>query len=488
MNSIQKKILLLTTVILVIMSVIWLALTYYNHKTQNQYNEILQRYLSMNESTRASQLVIAELNNYMLNPTQNKLEQLNLSKEQMQKAKMDVFKLRNSENIFILTNYINLIDSLIETTERIQMFHSVGDTEASARAFSEATRISNYISEMSLSLLDTELKTYEPFYRGIIERSGEVIKLGLWQLLLIMFLLLLVTYWFSLSITRPVLKLTQAANELSKGRFDLQIKVETNDEISFLAKTFDRMRININNLILEIKNKAQLEHELQQNKILLQESQFRSLQSQINPHFLFNTLNTLSKKAYLEGSEETSDLLVSVAGLLRYNLKRIDRAVTLHEEVVVLQQYMDIQKARFTERLKLEMEMDESCLHVRIPALTLQPIIENAVIHAIEPKEEGGTIWFRIIDRDDRITIELEDDGVGMTEHKITQILTEDVTPNEGHSTGIGFSNVVKRLRLFYGYDDVIDIISSQGCGTKVILNIQKKQGVENHDKAPNCG
>lgn len=474
MNSIQKKILMLTTVILVIMSVIWLALTFYNYKTQNQYNEILQRYLSMNEATKASQLVITDLNNYMLNPSKDKLEQLNHSKENMQRAKMEVFQLRNTENTFILTNYINLIDNLIETTNRILMFQSVEDTEASAKEFSEAMRISNYISEMTLSLLDTELKTYDGFYRGIIERSGEVIKLGIWLLLLITFLLLVATYWFSLSITRPVLKLTQAANELSKGRFDLQIKVETNDEISFLAKTFDRMRININNLILEMKNKAQLEHELQQNKILLQESQFRSLQSQINPHFLFNTLNTISKKAYLEGSEETSDLLVSVAGLLRYNLKRLDRSVTLHEEVNVLQQYMDIQKARFTERLKLHMEIDDSCLHVKIPALTLQPIIENAVIHAIEPKEEGGNIWFRIIDGKERITVEIEDDGMGMKEDKMKQILEENVVQTEGHSTGIGFSNVVKRLRLFFGYDDVIDIVSGEGCGTKVVLKIQK--------------
>jgi sensor histidine kinase YesM/uncharacterized protein YxeA len=474
MNSIQKKILTLTTVILVIMSGIWIALTIYNHKTQNQYNEILQRYLSMNEAARSSQHVITDLNNYMISPTEDKLDQLNLSKERMQKAKLEVAKLRNSENTFILMNYINLIDSLIETTDRILIFHSAKETESAAKEFSEATRISTYISEMTLSLLDTELKTYDRFYRSIIDRSGEVIKLGIWQLLLITFLLLLATYWFSLTITRPVLKLTQAANELSNGRFDKQINVETNDEISFLAKTFDRMRININNLILEIKNKAQLEHELQQNKLLLQESQFRSLQSQINPHFLFNTLNTLSKKAYLEGSEETSDLLVSVAGLLRYNLKRLDRSVTLQEEVMVLKQYMDIQKARFTERLNLVMLVDESCLNVRIPALTLQPIIENAVIHAIEPKEDGGTIWVRIMDGEEQITIEIEDDGAGMVEEKIKQILDEDTVQTEGHSTGIGFSNVVKRLRLFFGYDDVIDIISGKGCGTKVVIRIVK--------------
>lgn len=475
MNSIQKKILTLTTVVLVIMSVIWVTLTYYNHKTQNQYNEILQRYLSLNEVTNASQQLITDLNNYMLKPTPENLDLLEHSEEGLIEAKLDVDTLRNPENNFTLSNYINLIDSLRETTDRFLLYYSEKDTEASTKEFTEAMNISNYISEMTLTLLDTELKTHDKFYRSIIERSGEVIKLGMWLLLLITFVLILITYWFSLGITRPVLKLTQAANELSNGKFDVEIKVETNDEIAFLARTFDRMRNNINNLISEIKNKAQLERELQENKILLQESQFRSLQSQINPHFLFNTLNTLSKKAYLEGSEETSDLLVSVAGLLRYNLKQIDRSVTLYEEVAVLKQYMDIQKARFTERLKLYLDVDEDCLSVRIPALTLQPIIENAVIHAIEPREEGGIIWFRVKDGEDMITIEIEDDGKGMDKEKIQQILEENTMEMEGHSTGIGFSNVVKRLRLFYGYDHVIDIFSHKGNGTKVVLYIQKE-------------
>jgi sensor histidine kinase YesM len=383
---------------------------------------------------------------------------------------------------------MNLIDSLVETTDRSLMFQSEKETEDSAKAFSEATRISKYISDMTLTLLDTELKTYDRFYRGIIEQSSELNKLGVWMLLLITLLLLLFTYWFSLSITRPVLKLTQAAKELSRGRFDLQIEVASNDEISFLAKMFDRMRININNLISEIQQKAQLENELQQNKLLLQESQLRSLQSQINPHFLFNTLDTLSKKAYLEGSEETSDLLASVAGLLRYSLKRLDRSVTLYDEVKVLKQYMEIQKARFTDRLEFHANIDETCLYVQIPGLTLQPIVENAVIHAVEPEEDGGAIWFSIRDGDDRVTIEIEDDGPGMTELKIKQILEEHVVETEGHSTGIGFSNVVRRLRLFYGREDVIEIESGSGRGTKVVLKIPKTRGNEKYDKAPDRG
>jgi sensor histidine kinase YesM len=488
MNRIQKKIWMLAIIVLIIMAAIWITLTYYNQKTQSQYNDILQRYLRLNQVKIASQETIMDLNNYLLKPTPANLERFSQSKEKIRIAKKEVLDLRNSENDFALTNYINLIDSLIETTERSIVFQSEKETEASTEEFSEATHISKYISDMTLTLIDTELKTYDRFYRGIIEKSVELKKLGIWLMLLITFLLLIITYWFSLSITRPVQSLTQAANELSRGRFDLRIEVKSNDEISFLAQTFDRMRININNLILEIQEKAQLESELQQSKLLLRESQLRNLQSQINPHFLFNTLNMISKKAYLEGSEETSDLIVSVAGLLRYNLKRIDRSVTLYEEVIFIQQYMDIQKARFTERLQFHMEIDESCMHVQIPSLTLQPIVENAVIHAIEPREAGGVIWFRIIDGVDRVIVEIEDDGLGISEHKIQQILEEHLDQSDGHSTGIGFSNVVKRLRLFYGFEDVIEIESGKRRGTKIVLKIPNTRRIEKHDEASDCG
>jgi sensor histidine kinase YesM len=479
MISIQRKILTLTTVVIVIMSTIWITLTFYNYKTQVKYNDILNRYLILSDVSRSSNQLITDLNNYMIQSTPGNLQKLESSKKVLEAARYEVFKVRNKENDFTLTNYINLMGSLIETTDRLMGLER--DSEEAVRDLAETTRIGNYISDMTLTLIDMELKTHEPFYRGIMEQSIELVKLAIWMILLTSLLLLLATYWFSLSITRPVQQLTEAASELSKGRFDNEITVKTNDEISFLAKTFDHMRTNINHLIQQIKEKAKLEHELQQNKILLQESHFRSLQSQINPHFLFNTLNTLSKKAYLEGSEEISDLLVSVADLLRYNLKQIDRSVTLRDELMIVKQYMEIQKARFTDRLQLQFEIDDSCIDVAIPALTLQPIIENAVIHAVEPNVNGGVISVRVIDNNQYVMVQIEDDGMGMSEEKMTQILMERQVQTEGHSTGIGFSNVVKRLRLFYERDDVIEIESIVGNGTAVLIKIPKQRG-ETHD------
>lgn len=462
------------------MITIWSALTYYNQKTVDSYNNILQRYLKLNTITAASSTLVTTLNTFVIDPSMQNEFNLRKSIELLQEKRANLAIIYTSDNAFTVTNFGNLIDSLIETTKRTLTFKNMGDSELATNSFEEATRISTYISETSLTLVNLDLITYEQQYREIIEQSEQLRKFGIWLLLLITFVLLFITYWFSLSITRPIMLLTEAAKQFSRGQFDHQIEIYTNDEISFLARMFNRMRVNINNLIKEIQAKAQLETELQQNKLLLQESQLLILQSQINPHFLFNTLDTLSKKAYIEGAETTSDLLVSVANMLRYNLKRLDKAVTLFEEVNVLRQYIDIQTARFADRLTYVPEIDDSYLHIQIPGLTLQPIVENAVIHAVEPREEGGIIWFRVFSMnsdanggpDSQVIIEIEDDGPGMSEEQMNNIVAGKQSSVRGHSTGIGLSNVIRRLQIFYGSEHSFSIARGIQGGTKITLRL----------------
>jgi len=481
MNSIQRKIFVLSLSVLSVMVFIWVILTYYNYKTQEQYDTILQRYLLMNEATHHSRDTVKSLNEWLLDPSDGKLADVRASQRRMLDAKDEMSRLTNEYNWFTLTNYTNMIDSLSETTDLTIMFVHEDEREEAQLRFAEATRIEGYISEMSLSLIDQELNTYDEFYRGIIRESAELNRIGLWLLVVMTVVLLLVAYGFSRSITKPIQKLTFAARELSRGRFDVAVDVRTNDEISFLAMTFDRMRTNINELISEIQRKAQLEHELQENKLLLKESQLRSLQSQIQPHFLFNTLDTLSKKAYLEGAEQTSDLIANVAGMLRYNLRRLDRAVTLGDEREALLKYVEVQQARFAERLAFEEDIDERLLDVELPCLTLQPIVENAIIHAVEPMEEGGRLRIRIYEdrrEDERaVMVEIEDNGAGMSEDRVSALLEGNGSEaSSGHSTGIGVGNVVRRLRLFFGDDDVIRIRSAPGRGTTVVLRLPQRR------------
>ncbi|WP_127534685.1 sensor histidine kinase [Paenibacillus kobensis] len=490
MNGIQRKIMSLSVIVLFIMVIIWAVLTYYNQKTQEQYNEVLQRYLRMNEITNMSQQTVASLNIYLSQPSETTKASFNGTTERLLEAKAELPLLRTGNNAFTLTNYMHMIESLVEAERLSVMFQGQNNNEQSSDRFEEATRIHTYISETTLTLIDKDLKTYDRFYRDIMAQSTTLKRLGIWLLTFLTVTLLLFAYWFSRSITRPIQQLTVAARELARGKFDKQIEIRSNDEISFLARTFDRMRVNINGLISEMQQKAQLELELQESRLLLKESQLRSLQSQINPHFLFNTLDTLSKKAYLDGSEETSDLIASVAGLLRYNLRRLDRSVTLAEELNVVMKYIEIQQARFTDRLTFRQQIDQELLYVRMPCLTLQPIVENAVIHAVEPLEDGGTIIFRVMKDGDDVRIEVEDSGEGMSPDLAKRIVEEqplEESSARGHSTGIGFSNVVRRLRLFTGRDDVIEIGSAVPHGTKISLKIpmagRMEQLVEANDR-----
>ncbi|PPA69358.1 sensor histidine kinase [Jeotgalibacillus proteolyticus] len=477
MKHLQKKIWLLAIVVLIIMVVIWMSLTYYNQKMQDQYNQILERYLIMNELNMVSQELVGSLNSYVLTPSDENIRTVERHKSRMNVLYGQVSDFRNAENASELTNYMNLTVSLVEMAERAINFQAAGETEPAKTALNEALHIADYVSEMRLSVIDKELVTYDIVYREIIDRSEKLNELGVWLLISIILLLLFFTYWFSLRITQPLEKLTNSARQLAKGRFDIKIESDSKDETAILAGTFEQMRSNLNQLFIETKQKAKLEAELQESKYLLKESQLLSLQSQINPHFLFNTLNTLSKKAYMDGSAETSDLLVSIADLLRYNLRHMDRPTALREEIYVLEQYIHIQKARYTDRLTFIHEIDEAGLDTLIPGLTLQPIVENAIIHAVEPSEHGGTIWFRLKNEPDRVIIEVEDDGPGISNEKIDELMAAREITSE-KSTGIGFKNVVQRLRLFNGSEQVVQIESERGKGTKIILYIFKKEAV----------
>lgn len=165
--SIQHKIWLLAAVVLVIMASIWAALTYYNQQTQDQYNNILQRYIQMNDASIASKELVAALNNYLVTPAQEQRALLQEAIDHIRQSKYEMYRLRNTDNDAELSSVVHLMDSLVETTDRTLLLRSENDPEATSTTFAEATRLSLYISEMTLTLIDKELNTYNPFYRGL---------------------------------------------------------------------------------------------------------------------------------------------------------------------------------------------------------------------------------------------------------------------------------------------------------------------------------
>ncbi|WP_246031478.1 sensor histidine kinase [Salibacterium salarium] len=240
------------------------------------------------------------------------------------------------------------------------------------------------------------------------------------------------------------------------------------------------MRKDITEYVEEMKDKAEMDH-------LMKELELKHLQNQINPHFLFNTLNTVSKMAYLEDADDTSHLIDSVSALLRYNLGDLEKSVTLKDEIEVVQSYFHIQQTRFQGRIHFSVEIEETELNRRVPRLILQPLVENAFIHGVESLEEGGTISLRVYQQQKYTIVEVEDNGIGMEKEQIQGIQSPNNIASDGHvghSTGLGLTNVIRRLQLFYQLEDVVEIESEPSGGTVVRLFLPEfshtKRGIEN--------
>ena len=211
---------------------------------------------------------------------------------------------------------------------------------------------------------------------------------------------------------------------------------------------------------------------------LLSQAEFKALQSQINPHFLFNTLNAISQLAILEGSSQTADAIFSLSALLRRSLKKNDAVPPLREEVDNISEYLNIKKLLYRDRIRYVCDVDESCLSLRVPLFTLQPLVENALLHGLEPKPEGGTLTLSIHREDGFVVIRVADDGLGCTEETLSQARSAPPSHHRSDLTGIGLGNVTHRLINYFGPDFRWTIDGAPNQGTCVTLYLpEEKEG-----------
>lgn len=207
-------------------------------------------------------------------------------------------------------------------------------------------------------------------------------------------------------------------------------------------------------------------------KNALNEANYRSLQSQVNPHFLFNSLNSLARMAMLEGAEQTEKLSYALARILRYILQNFKGTVTIAEEIKMLQDYLFIQQARFSDRIQIEFQIEEGIKKARIPCLVLQPLVENAVLHGIEPLEGEGVLKICGRLEKQKIIFEIRDNGVGITPSKLKEISQLNINSSgRGHTTGLGLAHVHQRLQHYFGADYGLEIESHENEGTLVRIN-----------------
>lgn len=342
--------------------------------------------------------------------------------------------------------------------------------------------INDEAKDILLKSLSPIIDYYENYSIEIVKQERLVyIMTGILSLACIYF-----AFRFSNGISAPIHKLAINLQKVAKGHFDTgKIDIKTNDEINVLIESFNFMIVKIKDQIEEIKLKADIEKELKEQQIknlemrnLLNQSELLFLQSQINPHFLYNTMNSISALATIENAERTKAMIGCVSDMLKYTVKKINESVTLREEYKLIEDYLYIQKERFGDRICFKLSCDEKVMDHLVPSMILQPFVENAIIHGLEPKENNGILEVDIQDDGDNILILIKDNGIGMKNETLAG-LSEYEESSQNTSKGTGVANVVRRLEIEYG-KKIVDIQSVYGYGTKVTIRLPKQTVASN--------
>lgn len=284
---------------------------------------------------------------------------------------------------------------------------------------------------------------------------------------LLLFTAVLISMFLSAAITRPIKELKESMKEVERGNFEKAgVMVRSENEIGSLGNSFNLMTERIAELMKEIilEQKAKRKSEL------------KALRSQINPHFLYNTLDSIIWMAEGGKNAEVVRMTAALAKLLRQSISNDEEMITLKKELEHTGSYLTIQKMRYKDKLEYEVEIAPDALEEKVINLILQPLVENAIYHGIKYKKEKGLIRITGELEDDWLVIRISDNGVGMNRETLNGILTEREDPAEN---GVGVHNVHMRIRLYYGEGSGLSFISEEGVGTTVTIRIKRGNGRE---------
>lgn len=284
------------------------------------------------------------------------------------------------------------------------------------------------------------------------------------------------------SILEPLYKLSDASKKIAGNDFTGEDLVAENpDEIGDLIHAFNKMKFATSEYITALEERREtleLLHAEELQKISmenqLERTKFEVLRNQMNPHFLFNTLNVISGMANLEGADVTEKMIKALGSLFRYNLRNEETEIQIEQEIKVLEDYLYLQKMRFGARISWKIDYSPEISTYLVPTFMFQPFVENAIVHGISPKIEGGEISVSIEKKEERLHITVQDTGVGMTAEELSA-LREKLTDTNLSRRGIGMGNINKRLQLMYE-DSSLTIDSEKDGGTIIRVDIPARE------------
>lgn len=310
---------------------------------------------------------------------------------------------------------------------------------------------------------------------GVIKGTGislNMLKTRLFivfVILLIIFIVILINSYISFRVTNPIRELEKSVKALEEGNLDADIYMGGSYEVQHLGKSVQDMKFRIKGLMQDIVN----EHEEKRK------SEFDSLQAQINPHFLYNTLDIIVWQIENEKQSEAVHTVTALARFFRLSLGKGKNIVTVKDEIEHVKNYLMIQHMRFKNKFDYEFDIAEDVLELPSLKLMLQPLVENAIYHGMEFMDGDGMIMVKAWRKEDELYLSVADNGLGMTEDKVEMILTGKSTSGNGRGSGIGVKNVNERIKLYFGEAYGLTIDSEPDEGTTVIIHLPAKDEKE---------
>ncbi|SER48858.1 two-component system, sensor histidine kinase YesM [Gracilibacillus ureilyticus] len=311
----------------------------------------------------------------------------------------------------------------------------------------------------------------------IVKNAHQFGKMGTILMSITILVAVILIYILAKLFSTRIILLSKQISNVSKGDFNMRINIDGKDEIGQLANDLDQMVINTKNLLQKIEKSNRQKALLEKKQ---SEIKFKMLASQINPHFLFNCLESIRMEAHFKGETEIAEVVKLLGKLMRNNLEVSEGRVELQKEVDVTKWYLDIQKFRYEDRLNYYFNIEPSTEKLLIPPLIIQPLVENSVIHGLEDVRNGGEVRISTKLKDNRLFITVSDDGTGISRKRLIEI-SRTLSDNEDQQgVRIGLRNVYQRLKLVCGEDSELKIESEEGKGTTVSLSIFLGVGGEN--------
>jgi len=310
---------------------------------------------------------------------------------------------------------------------------------------------------------------------GVIKGTGislNMLKTRLFivfVILLIIFIVILINSYISFRVTNPIRELEKSVKALEEGNLDADIYMGGSYEVQHLGKSVQDMKFRIKGLMQDIVN----EHEEKRK------SEFDSLQAQINPHFLYNTLDIIVWQIENEKQSEAVHTVTALARFFRLSLGKGKNIVTVKDEIDHVKNYLMIQHMRFKNKFDYEFDIAEDVFELPSLKLMLQPLVENAIYHGMEFMDGDGMIMVKAWREEDELYLSVADNGLGMTEDKVETILTGKSTSGNGRGSGIGVKNVNERIKLYFGEAYGLTIDSEPDEGTTVIIHLPAKDEKE---------